>query len=165
MSFKPVVLIYDLNNALVDEIAATIGTTGLYTPIITYNEVNALDVVSQYNRLFGLFTNKLSCIITGWNHHKSRRDQFLFRLRAAERRSPFRNPTPVIIVSEDHLHELKRMALDPAAGNASAYLHADDFGEVLADVLHKVVYEGKAKEVNQEAFATLNQEEPEASSN
>ncbi len=41
MSLKPVILLYDLNNTLVDEAAALIGHTGLYTTINTYNETNA----------------------------------------------------------------------------------------------------------------------------
>ena len=159
MSFKPVVLIYDLNNTLVDEIAATIGATGLYTSINTYNEANAFDVVRQYNRGLGLFTNKLSCIITGWNTHKTRRDQFLFKLRAIENRYPMRKPTPVIILTEDHLLELKQSALDPADGNAAAYLHADNFKGVIADILHKVVYEQKAEEMGREAFEALSGED------
>ena len=159
MSFKPVILIYDLNNTLVDDIAATIGATGLYTSINTYNEANAFDVVRQYNRCFGLLTNKLSCIITGWNTHKTRRDQFLFKLRTIESRHPMRKPTPVIMITEDHLLELKKSALNPADGNAAAYLHADTFKEVIADVLHKVVYEQKAEEMAKEAFAALGQEE------
>ncbi len=159
MSFKPVILIYDLNNALVDDVAATIGATGLYTTINTYNEANAFDVVRQYDRGFGLMTNKLSCIITGWNHHKKRRDQFLFKLRAIERRYPVRKPTPVILVTEDHLLELRKIALDPLDGNAAAYLHSDSFGGNIADVLHQVVYEKKAEELGQEAFAALQQED------
>jgi len=159
MSFKPVVLVYDLNNALVDDIAATIGATGLYTSINTYNEANAFDVVRQYNRGFGFLTNKLSCIITGWNTHKTRRDQFLFNLRSMESRYPTRNPTPVIMITEDHLLELKKSALDPADGNAAAYLHADSFKDVIADVLHKVVYEQKAEELGKQAFEALDQDE------
>ena len=159
MSFKPVVLIYDLNNTLVDEIAATIGATGLYTTINTYNEANAFDVVRQYNRGFGFLTNKLSCIITGWNHHKTRRDQFLFKLRSMEGRYPSRKPTPLVIVTEDHLLELKKLALDPNDGNAAAYLHADSFKDEIVEVLHKVVYEQKAEELGKEAFAALGDEE------
>lgn len=65
MSFKPVILIYDLDNKLVDEIAAEIGATGLYTSINTYNESNAMDAIKQYDRGFGFLTNKLSCVIIG----------------------------------------------------------------------------------------------------
>lgn len=158
MSFKPVILIFDLNNRLVDDIAATIGATGLYTTINTYNEANAFDVVSQYGRGFGLLTNKLSCIITGWNTHKKRRDQFLFRLRAAEKKSPLRKPTPVIMVTEDHLPELRRIALDPGVGNVSAYLHADSFRDSLVHVLHQAVYEHRATELNRQAFEALREE-------
>jgi hypothetical protein len=152
MSFKPAVLVYDLNNTLVDDIAATIGATGLYTTINTYNEANALDAVRQYNRCFGLLTNKLTCIITGWNSYKTRRDQILFRLRDAEKRSPFREPTPFIIVTEDHMQDLRKIALDPADGNVAAYLDADNFKDVIADMLHKIVYENKAGELNAAAY-------------
>jgi len=158
MTFKPVVLIYDLDNILVDEIAATIGATGLYTSINTYNEVNALDVLQQYNRCFGLLTNKISCIITGWNTHKSPRDQLLFKLRTIENRSPLRRPTPVIIVTEDHLLELKKLALDPAGGGVSAYLHADDFKKDLPEVLHKAVYLGESEALNKIAYEAIMQE-------
>lgn len=153
MSFKPVILIYDLKNTLVDEIAATIGSTGEYTAINTYNEGNAQEAVRQYDRLFGMLTNKLSCVITGWNHHKKRRDQFLFWLRSQERRSMLRKPTPVILITEDHMPELKRMALDPADGDVSAYLDSEHFGESLNLVLRKIVIEGKARELNSVAYA------------
>ena len=56
MSLKPVVLLYDLNNTLVDECAALIGKTGLYTTINTYNETNAMEAVQQYDRFFGMAT-------------------------------------------------------------------------------------------------------------
>ena len=46
MGFKPVVLLYDLNNELVDECAHLVGQTGLFTTINTYNEANALEAVS-----------------------------------------------------------------------------------------------------------------------
>ena len=75
MSTKPVVLLYDLDNVLVDECSALIGQTGLYTTINTYNETNAIEVIGQYNRGFGLLTNRLSCVITGWNRYKKPRDQ------------------------------------------------------------------------------------------
>lgn len=159
MSLKPVVLIYDLNNTLVDEIATLIGQTGLYTTINTYNEANALEAVQQYNRCFGFFTNKLSCVITGWNRHKRPRDQFLFRLRADEKRSPFRQPTPVIMITEEHRRDLKLRALDPMEGNVAAYMQDDNFQEILIDTLHKVVFNNRAAELNSVAFAQLNGEE------
>lgn len=159
MSLKPVVLIYDLNNTLVDEIATLIGQTGLYTTINTYNEANALEALQQYNRGFGLLTNKLSCVITGWNRHKRPRDQFLFRLRAEEKRSPLRQATPVIMITEEHRRDLKLRALDPTEGNVAAYLQDDDFQEVLIDTLHKVVFSNRATELNSVAFAQLNGEE------
>ena len=70
MSSKPVVLLCDLDNVLVDECSPLIGQTGLYTTINTYNETNAIEVIRQYNRGFGLLTNRLSCVITGWNRYK-----------------------------------------------------------------------------------------------
>jgi len=159
MSFKPTVLIYDLNNALVDDMAATVGATGLYTTINTYNEANALDALHQYNRCFGLMTNKLTCIITGWNNYKSHRDQILFGLRGIEKRSPFRDPTPFIIVTEDHMRDLKKIALDPADGNVAAYLHVDNFKDVITDILHQIVYEGKASELNAKAYQEVLQQQ------
>jgi hypothetical protein len=159
MNLKPVILLYDLNNTLVDEAAALIGHTGLYTTINTYNETNALEVVKQYNRMFGLATNKLSCIVTGWNSYKKPRDQFLFRLRNEEQRSPFRSSTPVVMITEDHRRDLKTLALDPTDGNVAAYLHADNFQGVIADTLHKVVFGDRAQELNSIAYAQLSGEE------
>ena len=158
MSFKPVVLLYDLDNELVDECSTLIGHTGLYTAINTYNETNALEAVQQYNRGFGLLTNRLSCVITGWNSYKKPRDQFLFKMRAQERRSPLRKPTPVIIITEDHRHDLKQLALDPMEGYVAAYLHADDFKEHIEDTLHKVVFGNRAHEMNSIAYAKLQRE-------
>lgn len=153
MSFKPVILLYDLNNALVDECAQLIGQTGLYTTINTYNEANAREALKQYNRGFGLLTNKISCVITGWNSHKKRRDQLLFKLRDEEARSPLRSATPVIMITEDHRHDLKQIALDPTSGFVSAYLHADDFQETVTDTLHKIVFGNRAQEMNSIAYA------------
>lgn len=158
MSFKPVILVYDLDNKLVDEIAAEIGATGLYTSINTYNESNAMDAIRQYDRGFGFLTNKLSCVITGWNNYKKPRDQFLYRLRAIEKSSPMRNNTPVILVTEDHRANLKRRALDPADGAACAYLHPDDFREVLIEMLHTVVFQKGAAELNRQAREGLEKE-------
>lgn len=158
MSFKPVILIYDLDNKLVDEIAAEIGATGLYTSINTYNESNAMDAIRQYDRGFGFLTNKLSCVITGWNNYKKPRDQFLYRLRAVEKSSPLRSNTPVILVSEDHRADLKKRALDPADGAACAYLHPDNFREALTDLLHKVVFQKGTAELNRQAREDLEKE-------
>ena len=158
MPLKPVVLIYDLDNALVDEVATLLGSSGRFTTINTYNESNAMEVVQQYDRLFGLLTNRLSCIITGWNNYKKRRDQFLFRLRQSEGKSPLRKPTPVIVITEDHLEDLKRIALDPTDGNVAAYLHVDDFSAELMDILHKIVFEDKSRELNSIAYAQVMQE-------
>lgn len=152
MSFKPVILIYDLDNRLVDEIAAEIGATGQYTSINTYNEANALDAVRQYDRCFGLLTNKLSCIITGWNNYKKPRDQFLYLLRDIERRSPLRQRTPVVMVTEDHREDLKRRALEPADGGVCAYLHKDSFREALIPALHRIVFDKQAEDLNREAL-------------
>lgn len=158
MSFKPVVLIYDLDTKLVDDIATTIGSTGLYTTINTFNEGNAIDALRQYNRGFGLLTNKLTCIITGWNNFKNRRDQFLFQVRNAEKRGGFRKPTPVIIVTEDHMLDLKKIALDPEDGNVSGYLDVDNFRDSITEILHQIVYESKAIELNRAAYQALLQQ-------
>jgi len=156
MSFKPVILVYDLDNKLVDEIAAEIGATGLYTSISTYNESNAMDAIKQYDRGFGFLTNKLSCVITGWNNYKKPRDQFLYRLRAVEKGSPLRDATPVIIVTEDHREDLKRRALDKKDGAACGYLHPDTFKQALTEMLHKVVFQKGESELNQQALDELN---------
>ncbi len=159
MSLKPVILIYDLNNALVDDCATIIGQTGMYTTINTYNETNALEALQQYNRGFGLLTNKISCVITGWNNYKKPRDQLLFRIRSEEKRSPMRNPTPVILITEDHRMDLKQIALDPTDGNVAAYLHVDDYQQCLADTMHKIIFADRAKEMNSIAYARLQREE------
>jgi len=159
MRRKPVILIYDLDNALVDEISALVGQTGLYTCISTYNEANAIDVIKQYRRGFGLLTNRLSCIIIGWNHHKRMRDQLLFRLRAVERKSPLRTPTPVIVITEDHRDDLVWRALDPAQGGAAAYLERETFQPGLPDLLKRIVFQGAAKELNAQAQAEFQREQ------
>ena len=159
MSLKPVILLYDLNNTFVDEAAALVGHTGLYTTINTYNETNATEAVQQYNRLFGLVTNKISCVVTGWNPYKKPRDQFLFKLRGEEKRSPFRRPTPVVIITEDHRRDLKALALDPTDGNVSAYMHIDDFKNSVADTLHKIVFGNRAHELNSIAYAQFSSQE------
>lgn len=152
MQSKPVILVYDINNKLVDEVAAEIGVTGKFTSVNTFNEANAMDAVRQYDRGFGLLTNKLACIITGWNNHKKPRDQFLYRLREMERRSPVRKPTPVIIVTEDHRADLMQRALDPADGNVCAYLDADNFRSSLARLLEQVVDQDKVIDLNRQAM-------------
>lgn len=162
MSFKPVILIYDLDNKLVDEIAAEIGATGLYTSINTYNESNAMDAIKQYDRGLGFLTNKLSCVITGWNNYKKPRDQFLYRLRAIEKGSPLRTSTPVIVVTEDHREDLKRRALDPADGDVCGYLHPDNFRATLTDMLHKVVFQKGAAELNRQALEAVDNGEAES---
>lgn len=135
-----------------------IGQTGLYTTINTYNETNAVEVFQQYNRGFGLLTNQLSCLITGWNSYKKPRDQLLFKLRAQEKRSPFRSATPVIIITEDHRKDLRQIALDPMDGYVAAYLHADEYHDVIADTLHKIVFGNRAHEMNSIAYAKLQSE-------
>ena len=159
MSLKPVILLYDLNNTFVDEAAALVGHTGLYTTINTYNETNATEAVQQYNRLFGLVKNKISCVVTGWSPYKKPRDQFLFKLRGEEKRSPFRRPTPVVIITEDHRRDLKAVALDPTDGNVSAYMHIDDFKDSVADTLHKIVFGNRAHELNSIAYAQFSSQE------
>jgi len=159
MSLKPVILLYWLNNNLVDEAAALIGHTGLYTTINTYNETNATEAIQQYNRMFGLVTNKISCVVTGWNPYKKPRDQFLFRLRSEEKRSPFRSATPVIIITEDHRRDLKTLALDPTEGSVAAYMHMDDFQDSIADTLHKIVFGNRAQELNSVAYAQFSSQE------
>ena len=159
MSLKPVILLYDLNNTLVDEAAALIGHTGLYTTINTYNETNATEAIQQYNRLFGLVTNKISCVVTGWNPYKKPRDQFLFRLRSEEKRSPFRSAIPEIIITEDHRHDLKTLALDPTGGGVAAYMHMDNFQDSIADTLHKIVFGNRAQELNSIAYAQFSSQE------
>ncbi|MDO9317522.1 MAG: hypothetical protein Q7V56_04910 [Gammaproteobacteria bacterium] len=151
MSFKPVILIYDLDNKLVDEIAAEIGNTGLYTSINTYNESNAMDAIRQYDRGFGMLTNKLSCVITGWNNYKKPRDQFLYHLREIEKKSPLRSATPVVIVTEDHREDLKRRALDAKDGAVCAYLHRDCFRDSLRPLLEQIIFQQKADELNKQA--------------
>ena len=159
MSLKPVVLLYDLNNTLVDEAAALIGHTGLYTTINTYNEANAREAVNQYNRFFGLVTNKISCVVTGWNPYKKPSEQFLFQLRNQEKRSPLRSSTPVIMITEDHHPDLKRLALDPTDGAVAAYMHMDDFQDSIADNLHKIVFGNRAQELNSVAYAQFTSQE------
>jgi hypothetical protein len=161
MQSKPVVLIYDINNKLVDEVAVQIGTTGTFTSINTYNEANAMDAVRQYDRCFGLLTNKLACIVTGWNKYKKPRDQFLYRLREMERRSPLRKATPVILVTEDHRADLKQRALDPADGNVCAYLHVDDFQGALAQLLEQVIDGERVIDLNHQAMQQFLAEQAE----
>lgn len=158
---KPVILLYDLDNKLVDECAALLGKTGFYTTISTYNEANAQEAIRQYNRYLGLGTNKLACLITGWNSYKKPRDQFLFALRAQERRSPFRHPTPVVLITEDHRRDLRQIALDPTDGDVSAYLHSENFAETIEELLQKIVFGDRAHELNSIAFAQFQREEEE----
>lgn len=155
---KPVVLLYDLNNTLVDECSKIIGQTGLYTTINTYNETNAREVLQQYDRGFGWLTNQLACVITGWNSYKKPRDQFLFYMRNLEKRSPLRSPTPVIIITEDHRFDLRQRALDPTDGYVSAYLQTDEYKSEIEDTLHKVVFGNRSHEMNSIAYARLQRE-------
>lgn len=158
MALKPVILLHDLDNRMVDRWARLIGESGRYATINTYNEIHAREAVRQYNRGFGLLTNRLACLITGWNSHRRPAEQLLFRLRREERRSPLRRPTPVIVVTEDHRRDLKTEALDPEHGRASAYLDADDFENTLVNLLDRIVFEQGANELNSIAFAQLRQE-------
>lgn len=145
---KPVVLIYDINNKLVDEVAHALSGSGLLTTINTYNEGNATEVLAQYNRGFGLLTNKLSCVITGWNSHKKPRDQFLYQLRNMESKSPLRGPTSVIIITEDHRPDLKLRALE---AGVAAYLHIDTFKNYLLPLMVELLEKNNPVELNQRA--------------
>ncbi|MXW68652.1 MAG: hypothetical protein F4Z61_01545 [Acidimicrobiia bacterium] len=155
MALKPVILLHDLDNRMVDRWARLIGESGRYAPINTYNETHAREAIRQYNRGFGLLTNRLACLISGWNSHRRPAEQLLFRLRREERRSPLRRPTPVIVITEDHRRDLKAEALDPEHGRASAYLDADDFENTLVDMLDRIVFEQGANELNSIAYARL----------
>lgn len=155
MALKPVILLHDLDNRMVDRWARLIGESGRYATINTYNETHAREAIRQYNRGFGLLTNRLACLITGWNSHRRPAEQLLFLLRREERRSPLRRPTPVIVVTEDHRGDLKAEALDPEHGRASAYLDADDFEGDLVKLLNRIVFEQGADELNSIAFAQL----------
>ena len=158
MALKPVILLHDLDNRLVDRWASLIGETGRYATINTYNETHAREAIRQYNWCFGLLTNRLACLITGWNSHRRPADQLLFHLRRDERLSPLRKPTPVIVITEDHRHDLKSQALDPEHGSAAAYLDADKFEDSLVELLHQIVFEQRARELNSIAFAHLRRE-------
>ncbi len=155
MALKPVILLHDLDNRMVDRWARLIGESGRYATINTYNETHAREAIRQYNRGFGLLTNRLACLITGWNSHRRPAEQLLFRLRREERRSPLRRPTPVIVITEDHRRDLKTAALDPEQGRASAYLDADGFENTLVDLLDRIVFEQGADELNSIAYARL----------
>jgi hypothetical protein len=108
-----------------------------------------------------LGTNKIACLITGWNSYKKPRDQFLFALRAQERRSPFRHPTPVVLITEDHRRDSRQIALDPTDGDVSAYLHSENFAETIEELLQKIVFGDRAHELNSIAFAQFQREEEE----
>jgi CheY-like chemotaxis protein len=145
---KPVVLIYDINTKLVDAVAHVLSSSGLLTTINTYNEGNATEVLEQYNRGFGLLTNKLSCVITGWNSHKKPRDQFLYLMREMESKSPLRRPTSVIIITEDHRPDLKQRALE---AGVVAYLHIDTFKDYLLPLMVELLEKNNPIELNQRA--------------
>ena len=158
MSSKPVVLLCGLDNVLVNECYAMIGQTGLYTTIHTYNGANAIEVIGQYNRGLVMLTHRLSCVITGWNRYKKPRDQLLFSMRVQEKRSALRSAAPVILIAEDHRHDLQELALDPMEDYVSAYLHVDDFQAHISDTLHKIVFGNRAHEMNAIAYAKLQHE-------
>ena len=141
---KRVILIHDIDNSLVDEVAVVLGADGRYTTINTYNEAHAMDAVRQYERGMGWLTARLDCIITGWNPHRKPSDQFLYHLRRRERRSPLRRLTPVILITEDHRRDLVERACDPTGGAVSAYLHRDSFSGALLDELDRII-ENKRK--------------------
>ena len=117
------------------------------------NECSAL--IGQYYRGFGMLTNRLSCVITGWNRYKKPRDQLLFSMRAQEKRSALRSATPVRLIAEDHRHDLQELALDPTEGYVSAYLHVGDSQAHISDTLHKIVFGNRAHEMNAIAYARV----------
>ena len=155
---KPVILVYDLDHTLVDRVAGQVGSTGQYTTINTYNESHAQDAIRQYDQGFGLFSNQLACLITGWNNYLRPREQLLFKLREKEKRSPFRRPMPVVIVTEDHREDLKRRALDPEQGQVCAYLHADDFETQLSAILEQLLSKDASASLNREAWERFKQD-------
>ena len=155
MALKPVILLHGLDNRIVDRWARLIGETGRYATINTYNETHAREAVRQYNRGFGLFTNRLACLVMGWNSHRRPAEQLLFLLRREEWRSPLRRPTPVIIITEDHRQDLKTAALDPKHGRASAYLDTEAFEGSLVELLDRIVFRQGADELNSVAYARL----------
>ena len=65
---------------------------------------------------------------------------------------------PVILIAEDHRHDLQELALDPTEGYVSAYLHVDDFQAHISDTLHKIVFGNSAHEMNAIAYAKLQHE-------
>ena len=132
--------------------------SGRYATINTYNEIHAREAIRQYNRGFGLPANRLACLIIGWNSHRRPAEQLLFRLRREEGRSPFRRPTPVIVITEDHRQDLKAEALDPEHGRTAAYLDADDFEDSLVKLLDRIVFEQAADELNSIGCARLHRE-------
>lgn len=139
---KPVILIHHIDNRLVDDVATLLGGQGGCTTINTYNEAHAMDAVRQYERGFGWLTASLDCIITGWNEHRRPADQFLYHLRARERRSPLRRLTPVILITEDHREDLVERACDPARGAVAAYLHRDTFRRELPELIDSIIRRG-----------------------
>ncbi len=158
MALKPVILLHDLDNRMVDRWARLIGASGRYATINTYNEIHAREAMRQYDRGFGLLTNRLACLVTGWNSHRRPAEQLLFQLRRAERRSPLRRSTPVIVITEDHRRDLKSGALDPEHGRVAAYLDAEDFEASLVRLLDRIVFEQGADELNSIAYARLRRE-------
>ena len=65
---------------------------------------------------------------------------------------------PVILIAEDHRHDLQELALDPMQGYVSAYLHVDDFQAYISDTLHKIGFGSRAHEMNAIAYAKLQHE-------
>ncbi len=155
MALKPVILLHDLDHRMVDRWGRLIGATGLYATINTYNETHAREAIRQYNRGFGLLSNRLACLISGWNSHRRPAEQLLFQLRRGERRSPLRRPTPAVIITEDHRGDLKTQALDPDLGRCAAYLHTDEIEDSLTDLLRRIVFDHRADELNSIAYAQL----------
>ena len=79
-------------------------------------------------------------------------------MRAQEKRSALRSATPVILIAEDHRHDLQELALDPIEVYVSAYLHVYDFQAHISDTLHKIVFGNRAHEINVIAYAKLRYE-------
>ncbi|GIT20638.1 MAG: hypothetical protein CM1200mP40_03200 [Gammaproteobacteria bacterium] len=157
MGFKPVVLFYDLNNELVDECAHLLGRlvslllSTLTTKPMHWKLCKHKSRLQFVNQSFVLRDNRVEQL-------QEAPRQFLFSIRGEENRSPFRGPTPIIIITEDHRTDLKQIALDPTDGNVAAYLHVDNFHDIIVDTLNKVVFGNRAQEMNSIAYAQLQQE-------
>ena len=79
-------------------------------------------------------------------------------MRAQGKRSALRSATPVILIAEDHRHDLLELALDPMEGYVSAYLHVDLFQAHISDTLHKIIFGNRVHEMNAISYAKLRHE-------